>query len=116
MNRMNWIVIENPEQFLHPGLFQPFLGIVDQLRGDCSVILTSRSPDLVSRIPPEWIAAGVSREPGIAEFHTLKEAGSRRPEEDAARCGQTTGACLFSLMTEEDGNGNDYFEDTDKMG
>ena len=67
------IAIEEPENSVHPSLFQAYIQIISQLLDNCKIIITSHSPYVVSYLEPSWIHVGVNRQPGIAEFFTFKK-------------------------------------------
>lgn len=104
------IAIEEPENSIHPGLFQAYIQIISQLLDDCKIIITSHSPYIVSYLEPSWIHVGVNRRPGIAEFFAFKKSGQRLLQQDAADFKMGIGDYLFSLMVDDGINWNDYLE------
>ena len=57
------IAIEEPENSVHPSLFQAYIQIISQLLDDCKIIITSHSPYIVSYLDPSWIHVGVNKHP-----------------------------------------------------
>ena len=104
------IAIEEPENSVHPSLFQAYIQIISQLLDDCKIIITSHSPYVVSYLEPSWIHVGVNRQPGIAEFFTFKKTGQRLLKQDAANFKMSIGDYLFSMLADEECDWEDYLE------
>ena len=104
------IAIEEPENSVHPSLFQSYMQIISQLLDDCKVIITSHSPYVVSYLEPSWIHVGVNRKPGIAGFYSFKKSGQRLLQQDAVAFKMSTGDYLFSMLADEDSNWEEYLE------
>lgn len=104
------IAIEEPENSVHPSLFQAYIQIISQLLDDCKIIITSHSPYVVSYLEPSWIHVGVNRQPGIAEFFTFKKTGQRLLKQDAANFKMSIGDYLFSMLADEECDWKDYLE------
>ena len=104
------IAIEEPENSVHPSLFQAYIQIISQLLDNCKIIITSHSPYVVSYLDPSWIHVGVNRQPGIAEFFTFKKTGQRLLQQDAADFKMSTGDYLFSMLADEECDWEDYLE------
>ena len=104
------IAIEEPENSVHPSLFQAYIQIMSQLLDDCKIIITSHSPYIVSYLDPSWIHVGISRQSGIAKFYTLKKSGQRLLQQDAIDFKMSMGDYLFSMLSDEESNWEDYLE------
>lgn len=104
------IAIEEPENSVHPGLFQSYLQIISQLLDDCKIVMTSHSPYIISYLEPAWIYVGISRKPGIAEFFTFRKSGQNLLHQEASSFGMSTGDYLFSLLSDDCSNWDDYLE------
>lgn len=104
------IAIEEPENSVHPSLFQAYIQIISQLLDDCKIIITSHSPYVVSYLDPSWIHVGVNRQPGIAEFYTFKKSGQRLLQQDSTDFEMSIGDYLFSMLADEESSWEDYLE------
>lgn len=52
----------------------------------------------------------LNRQPGIAEFFAFKKSGQRLLQQDAADFKMSTGDYLFSMLSDEESNWEDYLE------
>jgi predicted ATPase len=110
VSNVSLIAIEEPENSVHPRLFQSYIRIISQLLDDCKIIITSHSPYIVSYLEPSWIHVGVNRKPGVAEFFTFKKSGQRQLQQDAEEFNMSMGDYLFSLLADSENNLDDYLE------
>lgn len=110
VGNVSLIAIEEPENSIHPSLFRSYIQIISQLSEDCKIIITSHSPYIISYLEPSWIHVGVSKQHGIAEFFTFKKCGQRLLQQDADSLKMSMGDYLFSMLSDEESNWEDYLE------
>lgn len=110
VSNVSLIAIEEPENSVHPSLFQAYIQIISQLVSDCRIIITSHSPYVVSYLDPSWIYVGINKIPGIADFYTFKKNGSRLLQREAERYDMGMGDYLFSLLSDDETEWTEYLE------
>ena len=104
------IAIEEPENSVHPRLFQSYIEIISQLLDNCKLIITSHSPYMMSYFNPSKIYVGVNRKPGVAEFFKLSNSGVNRLMKESEKYDTSTGDYLFELLTDPESNIKEYLD------
>lgn len=110
VSKVSLIAIEEPENSVHPSLFQEYVQIISQLVSDCKVIITSHSPYIVSYLDPSWIYVGINTKPGVADFYTFKKSGQKALKSDSERFNMSMGDYLFSLLSDCETDWTEYLE------
>lgn len=110
IQNISLIAIEEPENSVHPSLLQSYIQIISQISNNCKIIITSHSPYIISYLEPSWIYIGINKKTGIANFFKLSKSGKTMLEKDAQRFKMSTGEYLFSLLSQEDDDIQEYLE------
>lgn len=76
----SFVAIEEPENSIHPMLFQSYLRVISQFRGDCKIIITSHSPFLLRYLKNDNIYVGIPNDDGIAKFAHIKKTCNKQLE------------------------------------
>lgn len=96
------ISIEEPENSIHPGLFQSYLDILNQLINNCKIIITSHSPYIIQYINPKSIYIGMPNKSGEVDFRRISPQKSKTLLKDAAEYDKTTGDYIFNILSSSD--------------
>ena len=75
-----FVAIEEPENSIHPMLFQSYLRVISQFRGNCKIIITSHSPFLLRYLKNDNIYVGIPNDDGIAKFAHIKKTCNKQLE------------------------------------
>lgn len=110
VSNISLIAIEEPENSVHPSLFRAYIQIINQLVDDCRIIITSHSPYIINYLEPSWIYVGINKKPGVADFYTFKKSGQKSLQQDAIRFNMKMGDYLFSLLSDDETDWNEYLE------
>lgn len=102
INGLFLVAIEEPDNCIHPGLFQHLLSILSQITENCRILITSHSPYLVQFLNPENIYIGLPSRDGIARFANIRSTCQKSLIRDAMAVGMTTGEYLFDLISGSD--------------
>lgn len=99
-----FVAIEEPENSIHPMLFQSYLRIISQFKGDCKIIITSHSPYILRYLNVDSIYVGIPNDRGMAEFSHIKKSCEKQLEKIANQYNMSIGDYIFELLngTEED--------------
>lgn len=110
IDHISLIAVEEPENSVHPRLFQAYLQIISKLVENCKIIMTSHSPYVLSYLDPMWVYVGVDNHDGVASFYSFRERGRQLLEKEALHYDMGIGDYLFSLLADDDVNWKDYLE------
>lgn len=99
-----FVAIEEPENSIHPMLFQSYLRIISQFKGDCKIIITSHSPYLLRYLKTENIYVGIPSNNGVASFSHIKKSCEKQLEKISNQFDTPIGDYIFELLngTDED--------------
>ena len=89
-------------------LFQSYLRIISEFKGDCKIIITSHSPYLLKYLSTVNIYVGVPNKNGIAKFSHIKKSCEKQLEKISNQFNTTVGDYVFELL-----NGNE--EDVEEL-
>ncbi len=98
MNNVSLIVIEEPENSIHPSLLNSYIQVIAQLLNNSKIVFTSHSPYIISYLSNECIYAGLSDGEGGAIFRKVK---TKKLSKYANQVDTLMGDYLFSLLAEE---------------
>lgn len=96
------LVVEEPENSIHPNLLQAYLRTLNDLSGECKIIFTSHSPYIIQYLPPENTYIGLNHESGQVDFRNIEK--SEALNKSAARNGQSIGDFLFNCISFNNAN------------
>lgn len=99
---LSLLVIEEPENSIHPSLFQSYLEVLNRIVSTCKIIITSHSPYVIQYLPPSSIYIGVTNSKGIAQFKKISNSKSNSLLKDANDFDQSTGNYIFELLSGSD--------------
>ena len=91
-------------------LFKAYIQIILQLLDQCKLIITSHSPYIINFIDPKWIYVGLNKKEGLAEFFSFKKTGRKKLLKDAEDLDMGMGDYLFSLISDNSSNIDEYLE------
>jgi predicted ATP-dependent endonuclease of OLD family len=95
------IAFEEPEDCVHPQLFQRLLVILEELTDRCRIVLTSHSPHLIQYLSLDSVYFGVPNTHGVAEFQRIEErAKQRQVMRNAQELGVTMGDYIMNMLAE----------------
>lgn len=92
------IMIEEPEDSVHPELLNEYLRAIAGLQENCKILFTTHSPYLAEYLEKEQLRIGYSETCGTAGFYSLSKKGLRILKEDADNFDQTQGEHIFYLL------------------
>ena len=102
IKELSAMVIEEPENSIHPSLLQVYLRILNDLSGDCKIIITSHSPYIIQYLPPENIYIGLCHESGQVDLRRIIKPALVNA--NAAKLNQSLGDYLFNCISFSNAN------------
>ena len=99
LNHLNLSAIEEPENSVHPALFQRYLQILSSLSGDVRIVMTSHSPYILQYQRPENIYIGLPNTDGIAQFQRIRPSAQKTLLAAAAEEDMSLGDYVFELLS-----------------
>lgn len=99
---LSMIAMEEPENSIHPGLFQSYLDILSQLVDKCKIIFTSHSPYVIQYLDPRSIYIGITREDGDVNFKRIAASKVNSLIKDATQYDRSIGDYIFNLLSNDD--------------
>lgn len=102
------IAIEEPENSIHPDLFNAYIQILNDLLENCNMIITSHSPYAIKYLNVSNIYVGLSEDPGVAEFKKIKKAN--KIINDASEFDMNVGEYIFDLLENDVDELRNYLE------
>ena len=104
INNCSLVIIEEPENSVHPRLLQQYLIALDGFLQNSKLLITSHSPYLINYLDPSNLYLGIPNDNGLANFYKVKNSSTKKIMSEANELDILTGDYLFDLMsgTEED--------------
>lgn len=99
MSDCSFIMIEEPENSVHPQLLHQYLIALDGFIGHSKLLITSHSPYLTNYLDPTNLYVGLPNDKGLACFYKIKDTAAKRLMKNADDMDVLTGEYLFDLMT-----------------
>jgi predicted ATPase len=112
INGASVIAFEEPEDCVHPQLFQRLLVILQELTNRCRIVLTSHSPHLIQYLSLDSVYFGVPNAHGVAEFRRIEgKAKQHQVMRNARELGVTMGDYVLNMLAESSVEGGECESD-----
>ena len=113
IKNLSMIAIEEPENSIHPSLFQSYLDVLMQLVNNCKIIITSHSPYIIQYLNPNCIYIGMSNNTGETNFRKIATSKINRLMKDVSAYSNSLGDYIFDLISSNDANESleEYMDD-----
>ena len=102
IRNLSMIAIEEPENSIHPSLFQNYLDVLGQLVNNCKIIVTSHSPYIIQYLEPSSIYIGMTNTTGEVDFKRIAPSKVNCLLKDAAEYDRSVGDYIFNLISSSD--------------
>ena len=102
IRNLSMIAIEEPENSIHPSLFQNYLDVLGQLVNNCKIIVTSHSPYIIQYLEPSSIYIGMTNTTGEVDFKRIAPSKVNCLLKDAAEYDSSVGDYIFNLISSSD--------------
>lgn len=99
---LSMIAIEEPENSIHPGLFQSYLDVLSQITNNCKIVLTSHSPYIIQHLNPHSIYIGLPSDDGNADFRRIAPSKANTLLKDASEYDKSVGDYIFNILSSSD--------------
>lgn len=109
IKNLSMIAIEEPENSIHPSLFQNYLDVLAQLINDCNIVISSHSPYVIQYLDPADIYIGMSTCSGEVDFRRIAPSKVNSLYKDSTEYGYSVGDYIFNLISSSDSN--DYLKE-----
>lgn len=96
------LVIEEPENSVHPSLLQAYLELLNDISVNCNIIITSHSPYVIQYLEPRSIYIGIPNDNGIANFSRISAKSVKKLYDDSNRFSDSIGNYIFDLLSGSD--------------
>lgn len=99
IDNVSLIIIEEPENSIHPELFKFYVQSIEELMEDnCKILLTSHSPYMLDILEINSIYLGLYSEYGLAQFKRLKNSKIRYVNTQAKMLETGLGEYMFGIL------------------
>ncbi|MBR5523972.1 MAG: AAA family ATPase [Clostridia bacterium] len=102
IKNLSMFAIEEPENSIHPALFQNYLDVLSQLVQGCKIIITSHSPYVIQYLQPHNIYIGMSSNTGEVDFKRIAPTKVNSLFRDAVEYDRSVGDYIFNLISSSD--------------
>lgn len=98
---LSLVEIEEAENHIHPKLLSSLLDILETLRGECNILISSHSPYMTQFIAANKIYVGIYSPNAIANFKKISNSGSKNIYKRAEEEGVSASEYIFNLLCDE---------------
>lgn len=99
---LSMIAVEEPENSIHPALFQEYIDVLSQLVSNCKIVFTSHSPYLIQYLNPHSIYIGMPVESGEVDFRRIAKTKVNALLRDAELYDKSIGDYIFNILSSAD--------------